>query len=448
MARKIFISVLGTGFYKPCIYGQTNVETRFIQVATLLHINAREWSNDDAGYIFLTDGARSANWEIAGNKRKNHQNKIEEDYQSLKPSIDKLELPFQVNDIHIPEGKNEDEMWEIFSTIFDVINEGDELYIDLTHGYRYLPMLVLVLTNYAKFLKKVNVKSLTYGGFEAPTKEGIKPIMDLLPIAALQDWTNAAAAFQNGNASQLAKLTTSELRPILRDHTRPEQPLALALRFVVENLEKVTSEMQTCRGLSIEKACSIKTLKKHLDNMHDVIIKPVEPIIDKVKEEFVDFNENPDVKNGFVAAKWCINHGLYQQATTMLQESVVSYFCNLYNQYIIDCSLIEDKRSIISSALNILADKMPENEWQLNKPEHLSLLKDVVEAFNENQEAYMVQCDNGKREHISVVYKNLASGLRNDVNHNGMRNNPLSPNKIKNKTEDFYNRIYSCLYVK
>ena len=61
----------------------------------------------------------------------------------------------------------------------------------ITHAFRYLPMLVLVLANYAKFLKNVTVKSLTYGNYEA--REGTNaPIVNLLPIAALQDWTTAA----------------------------------------------------------------------------------------------------------------------------------------------------------------------------------------------------------------------------------------------------------------
>lgn len=54
----------------------------------------------------------------------------------------------------IPEGRNEQEMWEIFQKVYGQMHEGDELYIDLTHAFRYLPMLVLVLSNYAKLIGK------------------------------------------------------------------------------------------------------------------------------------------------------------------------------------------------------------------------------------------------------------------------------------------------------
>lgn len=446
MARRVFISVLGTGFYRHCIYGETGFKTRFIQVATLLNIKANEWSNDDVGLLLLTDFARSTNWEMPDNKRENPITKTIEDYRGLKHEIDAMNLPFAVKDLPIPNGKNEEEMWTIFTTLYDALQEGDELYIDLTHAFRYLPMLVLVLTNYAKFLKGVTVKSLTYGNYEARDGDNA-PIVDLLPIAALQDWTNAAASFiQDGDAAHLAQMTMTELKPILRDRTRDDLKSAQMLRVLVGNLEKVTSEMLTCRGLSIENSESIKALKKNLNQLQEVIIKPIKPIIDKVKDEFVDFNEEPDVENGFNAAKWCIHHGLYQQATTILQESVVSFFCKRY-EALVNCDQLEDSRNIISTAFNILAQGIAEENWRLRDDANLPKLRQVIEAFETDRDIYLVQLQGDKQEHISASYRAL-SDLRNDINHNGMRNNPLKPLAIKRKTEEFYNRIYSCLFDK
>lgn len=444
MARKVFISVLGTSFYKPCIYGDTGIKTRFIQEATLLSIGTKEWGRDDTGIVLLTDFARKTNWEVADNQRLDKTIGTVEDYCGLRQRIDALQLPFAVRDIPIPDGKNEDEMWTIFTTLFNELQEGDELYIDLTHAFRYLPMLVLVLTNYAKFLKGVTVKSITYGNWEA--RDGDRaPIVDLLPIAALQDWTHAAASFiQDGDAAKLAQMTLSELKPILRDRTRDDLKSAQMLRVLVDNLEKVTSEMLTCRGLSIENSETIKALKKYLNQLEEVIIKPIKPIIDKVKDEFTDFNEEPDVKNGFHAAKWCIQHGLYQQATTILQESVVSFFCRRY-EGIVTCDQLEDSRNIISTAFNILAEGIAEENWRLRKQEYLPRLKKVLNAFEDDYDAFVVQTQGDQKEHISATYRAL-SDLRNDINHNGMRNNPLKPLAIKRKTEEFYNRIYSCLF--
>lgn len=188
MARKVFISILGTGFYKKCKYISGDFcssNTRFAQQAVLEHTNAKEWSDTDTGIFLLTADARAKNWEIS--ERENSR-KEKESYTGLKNILNQLQYPFFCQDISIPDGKTEEEIWERFSCIYKLLEEGDELYIDLTHSFRYLPMLLLVLSNYAKFLKKAQIKTLSYGNYEARDTESNKaPIIDLLPISALQD---------------------------------------------------------------------------------------------------------------------------------------------------------------------------------------------------------------------------------------------------------------------
>ena len=67
MARKVFLSVLGAGFYDKCKYSKErecfcSSETRFIQVATLECLKANDWNEGDAVYVLLTEKARKLNW--------------------------------------------------------------------------------------------------------------------------------------------------------------------------------------------------------------------------------------------------------------------------------------------------------------------------------------------------------------------------------------------------
>src|SRR5690606_7835290 len=73
---------------------------------------------------------------------------------------------FQVENIGIPEGHNEEELWEIFKTILDQLEEGDEIILDITHSFRYLPMLTFIIINYARIVKKCSLKAVYYGAFE------------------------------------------------------------------------------------------------------------------------------------------------------------------------------------------------------------------------------------------------------------------------------------------
>ena len=82
MARKVFISVLGTGYYEACKYIKgsfCSTETRFIQQATLEYLKVcNNWVTKNADgevvdriIILLTDGAKETNWHKSIVKRFN-----------------------------------------------------------------------------------------------------------------------------------------------------------------------------------------------------------------------------------------------------------------------------------------------------------------------------------------------------------------------------------------
>ncbi len=50
--------------------------------------------------------------------------------------IQNMNLNFSVEQVEIPIGIDEKEIWNIFEIIFEKINEGDEIYIDITHAFR------------------------------------------------------------------------------------------------------------------------------------------------------------------------------------------------------------------------------------------------------------------------------------------------------------------------
>lgn len=192
MARKLFISFLGTGNYRECVYYDLQKHyqpTNFIQCATLEQIGAQQWEESDAVRVFATKKAKEQNWneELKG-----------KDYIGLSKQIADLGLKVDIQCVSICDGKNEAEMWDLFETVFSQIEEGDHLYVDLTHAFRYQPMLMLVLTNYAKFLKNIKVMHISYGNYEAGVQAGsttaidgkdiiLAPIVNLLQLSQLQD---------------------------------------------------------------------------------------------------------------------------------------------------------------------------------------------------------------------------------------------------------------------
>ena len=332
MARKIFISVLGTGLYESGIYTKgefKSTETRFIQQATIELLGCKEtWTEDDKICILLTEQARKLNWDVTVRKARCTGEEIP--YEGLKNILEKMDLKPTLLDVPISDGKDEKEMWDIFQTVFNLLQEDDELYFDLTHSFRYLPMLILVLGNYAKFLKNVQIAHISYGNYEARNENG-SPIVNLLPLTALQDWTFAAANFiHNGQSEELVQLTKNAIKPILKA-TLGKDEGANSLKELFTTLETIISNMQTCRGLPITQEADVFKLKQSIESSSADIIPPLVPVIKEIEKSFSNFSADANTINGLHAAQWCYKNRMYQQAITILQETIVTMVCEKTN---------------------------------------------------------------------------------------------------------------------
>ncbi len=352
MARKVFVSVLGTGFYEPCRYTNgsfVSSDTRFIQQATLEYLKVNNnWTTRNADgavvdriIILLTNGAKGTNWDKNIAKRMNYKTGHEEDYVGLEQALQDMNLPCPIETIDIPDGKNEEEMWKIFNAVYDALKPNDELYFDLTHSYRYLPMLVLVLSNYAKFLKDVKVKHISYGNYEARnTETNEAPLMDILPLTMLQDWTFAAAdLIQNGNIKKLKELKEDNaLIPMLRQRGKQNVDRKVAegsLNNYINALHNFLDDMKLCLGPNILKGENVNEIvncHERIVEEFEGIIAPIPPIINKIQLSLHGFEQTDSlhfesIKNGYMSAKWCYDHQLYQQAATILDENITTDFC-------------------------------------------------------------------------------------------------------------------------
>ncbi|MFS8541257.1 MAG: CRISPR-associated DxTHG motif protein, partial [Tissierellales bacterium] len=126
MARK-FLSFLGTTDYKECTYAYGNLQelqysTRYIQEAILKTI-CKDWTKEDTAVIFLTKEAEKKNW----------YNQDDEN-RRLKTNLENLHI--NVKGVSIPEGRTEDEIWQILHIVTNEIDDNDEIIFDITHSFR------------------------------------------------------------------------------------------------------------------------------------------------------------------------------------------------------------------------------------------------------------------------------------------------------------------------
>lgn len=429
MGRRVFLSVLGVAFYETCRYRKddfTGSETLFVQKSLLEYLQQQEnWGGEnDLILMLLTDLARKNNWDRNLKTRFCAKLQQEVAYQGLEKIL--LDMNLSYRDIAIPDGKDSDEMWEIFEVIFDELQEGDELYLDITNSFRYLPMLLVVLVNYAKLLKNVKVKAIFYGNYEARDKESnIAPIMDLLPLSVLQDWTLAASDYlRYGQVEKLFELSESSLLPILRN-TETRTKDAEKLRSFVTKLKEMVEERTTCRGYAIVGSKNVRKLKCTASEIQKVTIVQLRPIFEKIKQSLNDFDAKENVLNCIKAAKWCCANKLYQQATTMLEEGLGTFLCCHYQ---LDYRKMANRDAIFGC----ISIKTQNKDIEENKAN-----KELVEKILADDSVW------GNKAFVTILQKILE--LRNDYNHAGFKKNPFSAQKVIETIEELLDGIEEVL---
>lgn len=109
----------------------------------------------------------------------------------------------------IPYARHETEQSALLARLAEWIGEGDELILDVTHGFRHLPMLMLAASYYLKHVRKAKVKDIFYGALDM-TENDITPVLGLKGILRILDWVQGLSAFESsGNYSVFGQLVES-----------------------------------------------------------------------------------------------------------------------------------------------------------------------------------------------------------------------------------------------
>lgn len=421
MARKVFMSVLGTGMYGKCKYQYgdfVSAETRFIQQATLEILqHKQEWTDKDVVYIYQTETSQKANWDIPSGKRLNRQTGQEEEYAGLCQILKDMHLQAHVCPVFIPEGKNEDEIWQVFNVILSGLEEGDELYFDLTHGFRYLPMLILVLGNYAKFLKHTKTMSITYGNFEARAKEtNTAPITDLRPLLMLQEWTDAASDYlRHGDVERMKQLSKDKITPLLRV-SKGKDRQALNMNGLVLSLEAFTQQLHFCRGLSLLGGKEALMIRQYVNEAKGNLISPLTPLLTHIRST-VEAYASDDVRNLMQSARLCLGYENYQSAITLLEEAIVTFFC--LRQGIAPNE--SKQRDIVNKAFAKRSCSLAGRDYMPSAPDMEMKIDKVAK-------------DTLMTDELVSNFSSI-SGFRNDFNHAGFRPKPQDVKQMKKYIE-------------
>jgi len=341
---------------------------------------------------------------------------------------------FDKESIAINEGFTESEVWGTFQTVFNKLEEEDEVYLDITHSFRYIPMLAIVLLDYAKFLKKIKVKSISYGAFEALgpafAVRNIKidkrnaPIIEIKSFSELQDWTIAASDFiKYGKGKEINNL----------------------LQSPIDELGIVMDNFATSRGGELSMGNSFEELKEKLNDQAKEYLKipPFQPIVNKIEAKISKFKKvgfddlQGVIANTLQSVWWCLEHGLIQQGFTLLQEGLVTIvLCELTENY--KC---KTNRNIATSCFTIW--NTPEEKWKGDLAQNLEKTNNYL---NKSQLFKLINSKSKPYFTKSKPYFAEISIFRNDLNHGGYMGDAKKAEGFAPKLEEYLGAIEKILF--
>lgn len=252
------ITFLGkAGNYQPTTYqfsDSETVKTRYFGLALRQKLQANRLvifgtSGSAWDVLFLDDdGAAFTGESFEAIEKIQDAVKINQVTQALlDPLAEPIsqQLGFEVRFRVIGYASQPDEQLDLLQTMANEVNTNDQVSLDVTHGFRHLPMLALLSALHLRETRQVTIHGLYYGAFEMK-QEGVTPVMDLAGLLRISDWLGALHTFdKDGDYGAFADLlekdgvSTQQANHLRRAAFRERTSNAWEARADLRNLDAV-----------------------------------------------------------------------------------------------------------------------------------------------------------------------------------------------------------------
>jgi CRISPR-associated Csx2 family protein len=119
----------------------------------------------------------------------------------LKENLEKS-LPSGSKIFFIRYGLNDTELWEnfrVFNQVFQDLPDNAEIFLDITHSFRSLPVFAMVSMFYLQDVigKKIKLQGIFYGMLDVMRETNNKAqVINLKPLVEMLQWVKAAQPFR------------------------------------------------------------------------------------------------------------------------------------------------------------------------------------------------------------------------------------------------------------
>jgi CRISPR-associated DxTHG motif protein len=95
----------------------------------------------------------------------------------------------------IPYARSGPEQVELLRVIAQQVESGDRVHMDITHGYRHLPMLILLAALHLRTIKGSRVEGIWYGSYDQDEQSAA--VHDLQGVMRIASWIDALSVYNH-----------------------------------------------------------------------------------------------------------------------------------------------------------------------------------------------------------------------------------------------------------
>lgn len=284
-------------------------------------------------------------------------NSVDEYLKTINPSALGGSFP-----LIIKYGLNQEELWQnfdLFMRLTKILDDGDELYLDVTHSFRSIPLFMYLMMDFIQILnhKSITLEGLYYGMYEAKSEVGYTPIVDLKPMFQISQWIRGVYDFINyGNGYLISDLIDKE--NIDGDNGNE---ISKKIRNISEllNINYLTDLQAQVRSLN--KLINIEHKEKG----------PIPYIFPLIKDFILRFSKIKEASEfQLELSKWYFENRRYGHGYICLVESILTKLCEVYG---LDLTNFNNRECV---------KKLVVKRYYQNKVKELEKLADKYNSIN------------------------------------------------------------------
>jgi hypothetical protein len=308
--RKVYLSFLGLGAhdkekdrhdYRPAVYeldGRRATETRFVQAAEMELLGGAAFH---LVLIVATQKSYDLHFESLRQEMRKH---------GADPVLLVLDEDFSAQG-----------QWAWFESILNHVELQDRLTVDLTHGYRAIPIVFSTAINFLQKSRGISLDAVYYGAYDSNRK--LSPIVDMKDFYVVNEWAEAVSRLvDDADARKLAEVA---------DQSSDFQAGELNDKELITALDDLTNAVRNVEVNTVaERANKALALVEQRREGASVTGKL---LLGLVVDKFTALSTQTPVSGRYDAdyfqvqlaiARLLLEHRLYMQAFTVMRESIGS----------------------------------------------------------------------------------------------------------------------------